>query len=125
MYLKLSSWVVWVRTEKNATKSATLSAYGMWTSATTLNSQSSRMVKALAPSTSRGTTSVPMPADVFMWCQLVRQSTAAAADINDQIPLAKAQRAQQVVLEFADSFELTTDCFARLRLPSQSVVQVL
>jgi hypothetical protein len=45
-----------------------------------------------------------------MWCQLVRQSTAAAADINDQIPLAQAQRAQQVVLEFADSFEFTTDC---------------
>jgi hypothetical protein len=49
-------------------------------------------------------------ADVFMWCQLVRQSTAAAADINDQIPLAQAQRAQQAVLEFADSFEFTTDC---------------
>ena len=49
-------------------------------------------------------------ADVFMWCQLVRQSTAAGADINDQIPLAQAQRAQQVVLEFADSFEFTTDC---------------
>ena len=49
-------------------------------------------------------------ADVFMWCQLVRQLTAAAADINDQIPSAQAQRAQQVLLEFADSFEFATNC---------------
>jgi hypothetical protein len=29
-----------------------------------------------------------------MWCQLVRQSTAAAADINDQIPVAPKERSR-------------------------------
>jgi hypothetical protein len=87
MYLKLSSWGVWVRTEKNA-------KVGHIIDTRDVDIFDDPEFPVISHGQSFSALNQPVNdicsdvADVFMPCQLVRQSTAAAAD----------------------SFELTTNC---------------